>query len=118
MFVSPFFLFASSIKILGWQKKIFEVQLAMFVSYGFDRRFMSVVGFVELFGAIAIWFHSTPLAAFGAAAIMATSFSAIVCHLVYDTWQQGVPAMITLALSTFVAWNVRGPFMLLIGLPV
>ena len=28
--LSAFFLFASSIKIFGWQKKIFEIQLGMF----------------------------------------------------------------------------------------
>ena len=57
--LSAFFLFASSIKIFGWQKKVFEIQLEMFESYGLNRQIMFLVGCAELFGAIAIWFQSS-----------------------------------------------------------
>ena len=57
--LSAFFLFASSIKIFGWQKKVFELQLEMFESYGLNRQIMFLVGCAELFGAIVIWFQSS-----------------------------------------------------------
>lgn len=67
--LSAFFLFASSIKILGWQKMIFETQFAMFAKYGLNRQIMLLVGFVELFGSISIWFHFSPFGAPGAFAL-------------------------------------------------
>jgi hypothetical protein len=105
--LSAFFLFASSIKIFGWQDKIFQIQLEMFISYGLNREFMRLVGVVELFGAIAIWFSNTPLGPIGALALAGTSVAAICCHLKFDTWKQGIPAMITLTLSTAVFWATR-----------
>ncbi len=105
--LSVFFLFASSIKIAGWQKTIFETQLEMFRNYGLNRQIMAVVGVVEVFGAIAIWFQGSFLGTLGALAILGTSTGAIFFHLVYDTWKDGLPAMITWALSAFVAWQGR-----------
>ncbi|SHJ79163.1 DoxX-like family protein [Shimia gijangensis] len=102
--LSAFFLFASSIKILGWQKTIFDVQVEMFKSYGLNRRIMLLVGLAELFGAIAIWCQSTALGGLGALALLGTSLGAISCHLIFDTWKQGVPAMITGTLSAYVVW--------------
>ncbi len=103
--LSAFFLLASSIKLTGWQTKVFETQLAMFESYGLNRQVMFVVGLVELFGAAGIWFQGSLVGALGAAALLATSVGAIFCHLVFDTWKDGVPAMITAALSAFVLWQ-------------
>ncbi len=105
--LSFFFLFASSIKLFGWQRKVFEIQLEMFNSYGLNRQIMFLVGCAELFGAIAIWFQGSPFGALGALAILGASTGAIFFHLVYDTWKDGVPAMITWALSAFVAWQGR-----------
>ncbi|MDV7144921.1 DoxX family protein [Tropicimonas sp. TH_r6] len=105
--LSAFFLFASSIKILGWQKFIFETQLAMFVKYGLNRQIMAVVGVVELFGSVAIWFQGSLLGPLGAAALLGTSLGAIGCHLIWDTWKDGVPAMTTATLSAFVLWSSR-----------
>ncbi len=102
--LSAFFLFASSIKIFGWQKTIFEQQLAMFISYGLNRQTMVLVGAIELFGAIAIWFQNSWVGGFGALALLATSLGAIFFHLRFDTWKQGVPAMITGALSAVLSW--------------
>lgn len=96
--LSLFFLFASSIKILGWQKRIFETQLAFFQKYGLNRQIMAMVGVVECFGAIAIWLPGV-LALLGPLALFATSAGAIFFHLKYDTWKDGVPAAVTLCLS-------------------
>lgn len=103
--LSAFFLLASSIKIAGWQKTVFETQIAMFESYGLNRQIMFLVGFVEVFGALSIWFQGSWLGPLGALALLTTSIGAIVCHLVFDTWKDGVPAMVTGALSAFVLWH-------------
>jgi hypothetical protein len=113
--LSAFFLFASSIKILGWQKKIFEIQLGMFQSYGLNRQIMALVGCVELFGAIAIWFQTSWLGPLGALALLGTSLGAIACHLIFDSWKDGVPAMITATLSAFVLWSGLDKLLGLIG---
>ena len=70
--LTVFFLFASSIKILGWQKKIFETQLAFFHKYGLNRSLMAAVGFVELFGVITLWLPGG-YRLIGALALFATS---------------------------------------------
>ncbi len=103
--LSAFFLFASSIKIFGWQQRVFQIQLEMFESYGLNRQIMFLVGCAELFGAIAIWFQSSWVGPLGALALLGTSLGAIFCHLVFDTWKQGVPALITASLSATVFSN-------------
>lgn len=102
--LSLFFLFASSIKILGWQKAIFEVQLKYFKSYGLNRTIMAAVGVIELYGAIALWLPGY-IGMSGAGAILITSVGAITCHLWFDTWKEGIPAMVTLTLSTFILYS-------------
>ena len=113
--LSAFFLFASSIKILGWQKFIFETQLAMFIKYGLNRQIMMLVGFAELFGAIAIWFQGSWVGTLGALALLGTSVGAIGCHLIWDTWKEGVPAMITGTLSAIVAWSGKSALLAFLG---
>ena len=115
--LSLFFLFASSIKILGWQKFIFKTQLAMFIKYGLNRQIMALTGFAELFGAVAIWFQSSWAGPLGAFILLCTSIGAVFCHLVWDTWKDGVPAMITGALSAYIAWSARAPLLAAIGYP-
>jgi len=110
-------LFASSIKILGWQKTIFETQLAMFKKYGLNRSIMAVTGFAELFGAIAIWAQGSWVATLGALALLGTSFGAVVCHLIFDTWKEGVPAMITGTLAATLVWITRAPLLEVLGMP-
>jgi hypothetical protein len=114
--LSAFFLFASSIKILGWQKMIFDTQVAMFIKYGLNRRIMAFTGFVELFGAIAIWFQGSWVGTLGALALLGTSVGAIGCHLIWDSWKDGVPAMITGTLAAFVAWAGHARLLEFLGL--
>lgn len=105
--LSAFFIFAGSIKLLGWQKMIFEKQLEFFHSYGLNRQMMALVGIVELIGATSIWFQSSALGLMGAVLLLATSLAAIFFHLRFDSWKDGVPAMITLILSgavIFLNW--------------
>jgi len=105
--LSMFFLFASSIKILGLQKAIFEPQLAMFIKYGLNRQIMMLTGIIELFGAITIWFQQSWVGSLGALALFGTSVGAIFCHLYFDTWKEGVLAMVTGTMSAFVVWDNR-----------
>ncbi|MGF1689482.1 DoxX family protein [Photobacterium japonica] len=99
-----FFVFASSIKLLGWQRFIFDTQLAFFHKYGLNRSFMFLVGLVELTGALLLAsyllspVHHLLLWA-GAGLLGMTSFGALFFHFRFDGWKDAVPAMITLALS-------------------
>jgi len=113
--LSAFFLFASSVKIFGWQRFIFETQLAMFHKYGLNRQIMMLVGFAELFGAVLIWFQGSWPGTLGALALLGTSAGAIACHLIWDSWKEGVPAMITGALSAAVAWSGRDALFSFLG---
>lgn len=105
-----FFMFASSIKLLGWQKLIFETQLKFFKKYGLNRQVMFVVGLIELSGAILLSVFlafAAPIWTLwvGAGLIAVTSLGAIVFHLRFDRWQDGIPATATLLLSVYVLLN-------------
>ena len=73
----------------------------MFIKYGLNRTLMALIGFVELFGAIALWLPGY-ISLLGALALFGTSAGAIFFHLKFDTWKDGIPAMITLILSGLV----------------
>ena len=64
---------------------------------------MALVGFVELFGAITLWVPGY-IGIAGALALFGTSAGAICCHLYFDTWKDGIPAMVTLTLSSVVLY--------------
>ena len=104
-----FFMLASSIKTLGWQKKVFETQLAFFKNYGLNRQIMFVVGCLELTGAMSLLlglFGWVPelVVSLGALLLAVVSIGAIFFHLRFDSWQAGIPAMVTLSLSSYVAY--------------
>lgn len=107
--LGAFFVFASSVKLLGWHKLIFTTQLAFFVKYGLNRQWMFMVGAIELTAAVLIispLLITVPIAAslslVGAAGLAAVSFGAIACHLWFDSWRDGIPAMVTLVLSGYL----------------
>ena len=104
-----FFTFASSIKILGWQKFVFDTQLAFFHKYGLNRAIMFLVGIIELTGAILLflslmnstvdWFVYA-----GAGLIAITSIGAMFFHFRFDKFSDSIPSLVTLALSAFVLY--------------
>jgi len=102
-----FFLFASSVKLFGWVKPIFEPQLAFFHRYGLNRAIMFAVGGVEASGAIMMLVGLTMenflLSAVGAGFISFTSIGAMFFHFRFDTLKDAIPSIITLLLSLFVA---------------
>ncbi|WP_299136447.1 DoxX family protein [uncultured Vibrio sp.] len=102
-----FFMLASSIKTLGWQKKVFEIQLGFFKSYGLNRMIMSLVGLVELTGAALLILALCDISPeqtqlMGGAILGATSIGALYFHLRFDTWKDGIPAIVTLLCSSFL----------------
>ncbi|KPL95809.1 DoxX family protein [Vibrio splendidus] len=102
-----FFVLASSIKTLGWQKKVFEIQLGFFKSYGLNRKIMFLVGLVELTGAALLILALCDISPehtqlIGGAILGATSIGALYFHLRFDTWKDGIPAMVTLLCSSFL----------------
>ncbi|NOH35164.1 DoxX family protein [Vibrio chagasii] len=102
-----FFVLASSIKTLGWQKKVFEIQLGFFKSYGLNRAIMFLVGLVELTGAALLILALCDISpeqtqVMGGAILGATSIGALYFHLRFDTWKDGIPAIVTLLCSSFL----------------
>ncbi|MFS1467123.1 DoxX family protein [Vibrio lentus] len=102
-----FFLLASSIKTIAWQKKVFEIQLGFFKSYGLNRLIMFLVGLVELTGAALLILALCDISPeqtqlMGGAILGATSIGALYFHLRFDTWKDGIPAMVTLLCSSFL----------------
>lgn len=113
--LSAFFLFASSIKVFGWQKMIFETQMGMMKKYGLNRQILLIIGIAEMVAAILIWFQGSLLGAIGSGIILATSVGAIGFHSIYDTWREAVPALITAPLSAFVLWQNRASIFEILG---
>ena len=102
-----FFVLASSIKTIAWQKKVFEIQLGFFKSYGLNRKIMFFVGLVELTGAALLILALCDISPaqtqlMGGAILGATSIGALYFHLRFDTWKDGIPAMVTLLGSGFL----------------
>ncbi|MEZ9765559.1 DoxX family protein [Vibrio splendidus] len=102
-----FFVLVSSIKTLGWQKKVFEIQLGFFKSYGLNRMIMFLVGLVELTGAALLILALCDISPeqnqlMGGAILGATSIGALYFHLRFDTWKDGIPAMVTLLCLSFL----------------
>ena len=62
---------------------------------------MALIGFVELFGAITLWFPDYVGMA-GAFTLFATSAGAICFHLYFDTWKDAIPAFVTISLSSIL----------------
>jgi hypothetical protein len=102
LFLAAFFIFASSIKIFGWQKMIFETQMAMMENYGLTRHQFRLIGCVEMLGAVALFFTGGIIGVFGAALLMGVSLGALSFHFRFDTWQQGIPAMVTLTVASLL----------------
>lgn len=106
-----FFSLASTVKLFGWPKLIFDTQFQFFKKYGLNRAQMKLVGCVELSGSaslLASLFNSQYNALFnliGAALIFTTSLGAIFFHLKFDTVKDAVPALLTLSLSAYLLTN-------------
>lgn len=106
-----FFVLASSIKTLGWQKKVFEIQLGFFKSYGLNRMIMFLVGLIELTGAALLILALCDISpeqtqVMGGVILGATSIGALYFHLRFDTWKDGIPAIVTLLCSSFLVLGI------------
>ncbi|MCG9576738.1 DoxX family protein [Vibrio tubiashii] len=113
LILGVFFTFASSIKLFGWHKVIYETQLGFFKKYGLNRNAMFAVGIVEFSSAIAliysIYLMSSVLSVLGALGIALTSIGAIFFHARFDTLKDAIPAILTLLLSSalIIGWKAE-----------
>ncbi len=105
-----FFLLASSVKVFGWIKPVFEIQLSFFHRYGLNRVAMFLVGVIEASGAMALLIglinRHEITSTLGATLIAITSLGAMCFHFRFDTIKDAIPSMITLVLSLMVAGPV------------
>lgn len=116
LLLAAFFLFASSIKLIGWQKFIFKTQLGFFKKYGLNRQMMFAIGVIE-FAAAAALFNSFLLArddlnVIGATGIAFTSVGAMFFHFRFDTWRDAIPSMVTMSLSAVLLFENRTVLMM------
>mgnify|MGYP001446497272 CR=1 FL=1 len=97
--LSVLFLFFSSIKIFGWQKIIFSIQMEFMKKYGINRLFYGLIGVIEFTSALMVIFQGSIIGLLGAAGIAFTSLGAIFFHVRFDTFKDMIPALITLTMS-------------------
>lgn len=113
--LSAFFLFASSIKITGWQNYIHTTQMSFFKKYGLTRLHMILIGVVELSAAISLLvsniLNMPTLMIYGALSITIVSSGAIYFHCKYDTLKDAIPAITTLLMSIMI-FVLNNAFML------
>lgn len=102
-----FFFFASSVKMFGWVKVIFNTQLVFFKKYGLNRSAMFAVGVLEATGAttvlLGIMMNALMLSSLGAGLLAMISVGAMLFHFRFDTWKDAIPSIVTLLLSAVVA---------------
>lgn len=107
-----FFLFASSIKVLGWQPFIFNTQLAFFKKYGLTRTHMFLVGLIEMTAALllitSLILNLDLLLILGGLGITFTSIGALFFHFRYDAFKDAIPALITFILSGIILIKHHG----------
>ena len=82
--LSVFFIFAGSVKVFGWQKQILAIQMGFMQKYGLNRQILFLIGLLELFAAVSIWFQASIWGVLGALAILVTSLGALFFHFRFD----------------------------------
>ena len=103
--LSVMFLFFSSIKIFGWHKEIFTIQMEFMKKYGISRLLYGLIGVIEFSSALIIIFQGSIFGLLGAMGIAFTSTGAIFFHARFDTFKDMVPALITLTLSLTIIFQ-------------
>jgi hypothetical protein len=102
-FLIPLFLFTGSIKLTRWHRDIATFQLGFMDKYGLNGTIYSLIGLAELVGALGLLLQgSHVLGALAAAGLCLLSFGAFRYHLKFDSFQFGMPAMITGILSAII----------------
>ena len=78
--VTAFFLFAGTVKLVGWPARIFDNQMTTyFDAYGISRDLVRMIGVAELFGGMTIWLHRRHWVGLaGAATLVVVTSGAIV----------------------------------------
>lgn len=103
------FLLASTLKMFAWNKTIFDTQLLFFKKYGLNRTIMFLVGIIEFIGVIFLTVfllkNNVMFAVLGASLIAFTSIGANFFHFRFDTFKDGIPAIISLIFSLIILAN-------------
>ena len=97
--LSAFFVFSSTIKIFAWQRTVFDAQMEFMRLYGISRQMFFGIGVIELLGASIIWFQQSLIGLIGICLLGGTSIVAFGFHVRFDSWKNGIPAMVTAGLS-------------------
>lgn len=114
-FLTPLFLFTGSIKLTRWHSDIAAFQLGFMKKYGLNGTIYSIIGVAESAGALGLLLQGNHvLGTLAAAGLCLLSLGAFCYHLKFDSFQFGMPAMITAILSAVICFaNID----LLNGLP-
>lgn len=102
-FLIPLFLFTGSIKLTRWHRDIAAFQLGFMKKYGLNGSIYSMIGVAELAGALGLLLQgSHVLGTLAAAGLCLLSLGAFCYHLRFDSFQFGMPAMITGILAAVI----------------
>ena len=96
-----FFIFSSSVKIFGWPKTRYNAQLEFFSNLGLNRNIVTVIGAVELFGAVTLWLPNY-IGVIGVWLLCATSATVIYGHIRFGSWKNSLLSMAIFALSGWI----------------
>ncbi|WOD06628.1 DoxX family protein [Marinomonas sp. GJ51-6] len=99
-----FFLFSSCVKIVGLPQSRFHAHLSFFKTCGLNQGALLTVGMLELFGAATLWFPNY-LGILGVLALCITSAGIAYARIQFDTWKNGLVAMTTFILSSWVLYE-------------
>ena len=97
--LSTFFVFSSTIKMFAWQRTVFDAQMEFMRLYGISRQLFFGIGVIELLGAFTIWYQQSLIGLIGICLLGGTSIVAFGFHVRFDSWRNGIPAMVTAVLS-------------------
>jgi hypothetical protein len=99
-----FFLFSSCVKIVGLPQSRYNAHLYFFKKCGLSHGVLLLVGALELFGAATLWFPNY-LGVLGVLALCLTSAGTVYGRIYFDTWKNGLVAMATFVLSSWVLYE-------------
>lgn len=98
-----FFIFSSCVKLFCWPKVRYNAQLEFFNKFGLNRYMVTVIGAVELFGAVTLWLPNY-IGVFGVWILCAISATVIYGHIRFGSWKNGLLSMAIFALSGWILY--------------
>lgn len=96
-----FFMFSSSVKILGWPKARYNAQVEFFSKLGLHRNMVVAVGAIELFGAVTLWLPNY-VGVIGLLVLCSLSVFVICGHIRFYSWKSSFSATAILVIAIWV----------------